>query len=155
MFFSSLCGGQPAYVIDSLWIAVTEEPSGSSPALQIIHTGDEVNVATIVDGQAQVKTATGRTGWVDASYLTPAPPLSTQFDQIEQSFQQQIDAIERAQARLQALEQLAQPYIDESRPGLRWVWLAAGFIATCVACFAAGVSWRNRRLRNKWGGLLP
>ena len=146
---------QPAYVIDSLWIGVNAEPTGNGPTLQIIHTGTEVDVETITDGQAKIETAEGAVGWVDASYLAKGRPLAEQFSAMELRFEEKDKAISMALNQLTHLETLLQPYIDNQTPAEKWLrWIGVG-LSTTAAGFFAGIAWRNRGLRKKFRGLLP
>ena len=155
LLYSGLCFSQPAYVIDSLWIGVNENSTADGTRLQIIHSGAQVNVETIVDGQARIETSAGVVGWVDASYLTEQAPLAAQLQQIELASQKNSSAIGQALTRLQTLERFAQPLVSDQRPVNFWLLLCGGGISITILAFFAGVHWRNRRLRNKFGGLLP
>ncbi|MDF1818973.1 MAG: hypothetical protein P1U54_10060 [Immundisolibacteraceae bacterium] len=152
------CGiaiGQPAYVIDSLWIGVNSEPDGTGTTLQIIHTGAEIDVETINDGQAKIETAEGVVGWVDASYLAKDPPLAEQFRTITVELDEKDKALSRALNRLDQLESSLQPDLDRQTPAKKWLrWTGLGLGAAAVGFFA-GIAWRNRGLRKKFGGLLP
>jgi hypothetical protein len=152
------CGtaiGQPAYVIDSLWIGVNSESDGTGTALQIIHTGAEVDVEIINDGRAKIETAEGVVGWVDASYLAKNPPLAEQFNNITVQLEEKDQALSRALEKLDQLENLLQPDLDKQAASKQWLrWMGLGLAAMATGFFA-GIAWRNRGLRKKFGGLLP
>jgi hypothetical protein len=152
---SGSCLAQPAYLIDSLWIGVNAAPSGSGETLQIIRSGAQVDVESITEGWAKIETSVGVVGWIDASYLTEELPLGLELKKITQAYKNNNDAIDQASSRLQELEHLAQPLIDANGLTYMRLTLTALLIGATGLGFGVGVSWRNHRLRKKFGGLLP
>ncbi|MEL0081920.1 MAG: hypothetical protein VW985_02620 [Gammaproteobacteria bacterium] len=154
LFYAGTSAAQPAFVIDTLWIGVTAAPQ-SNEVIQLIPSGEQVEVEAIVEGQAKIATTSGTVGWVDASYLTEHKPLSTQLEKLELTIRNDSQNIAQALSRLQTLETTARPLRGNQSATNSWLVIAASGVSIAVVAFLTGVGWRNRRLRRKFGGLLP
>jgi len=71
---SSLWAQDFAYVTDALQLRVYSRPSGDSEVLQIIDSGDSVEVFVTQDGISKVTTYDGTEGWEKSAFLVEEPP---------------------------------------------------------------------------------
>ncbi len=74
IFNTSSFAQEFAYVTDSLQLRVYSNASADSDVLQIIDSGDSVEVFATQDGFSQVTTYDGTVGWVKSAFLVEEPP---------------------------------------------------------------------------------
>lgn len=74
IFNTSLFAQEFAYVTDSLQLRVYSSASADSEVLQIIDSGDSLEVLATQDGFSQVTTYDGTVGWVKSAFLVEEPP---------------------------------------------------------------------------------
>ena len=63
------------YVIEQLVVSLNNAPDATGERIGSLKSGDKVEVIERSGDQAHVRTASGREGWVRASYLTAEEPL--------------------------------------------------------------------------------
>jgi hypothetical protein len=69
------------YVIEQLVVAVNSAPDASGERVATLKSGDRVEVLERAGEQVQVRLASGREGWVRASYLSADEPLRVRLAQ--------------------------------------------------------------------------
>ncbi len=146
---------QPAFVIDSLWVAVYSEKSTDSELKQIVRTGEQVEVLATEQGWARIALRSEGDGWIDQSYLSAEPPIGNRLSALEQEIAGNLEKLERMSGQLKDFEQMVSA---ETNGGTYkrddFIYLLVA-ILLLITAFLSGVAWRNSRLRRKFGGLLP
>jgi Bacterial SH3 domain len=69
------------YVIEQLVVAVSSAPDASGERVATLKSGDRVEVLERAGEQVHVRLASGREGWVRASYLSADEPLRVRLAQ--------------------------------------------------------------------------
>jgi uncharacterized protein YgiM (DUF1202 family) len=95
-------GGSPeaaetAYVIDRLLVGIHAEKNLDSAIVKVLPTGTELEVLERDGELAYVAEPEGAKGWVDAAYLSDAPPARTRIPELER----EKSALERRIAELE------------------------------------------------------
>ncbi len=94
---------ETAYVIDRLLMGVYKDKTQTGAALEVLPTGASVEVLSRDEKLAQVRTADGITGWVDANYLMPGKPAQLLLLEVEAAHRQTAIRLREAEDRLRAL----------------------------------------------------
>ena len=152
---STLATSQPAYVIDSLWLGVKQNRNQDAATLKIIHSGEQVDLIRIINGQANIKTDDGTLGWIDASYLTEQAAISTQLALTQQSIIENLALVSQLEQQTKLLEKLSQPFNPANRKMKQNLLLVGSCAIIGGLCFWAGVRWHRYRVQRRLGGLLP
>ncbi len=105
---AGVASAQSQFVNDRLRLGLHEAASISSPILELIDSGTELEVLERDDDMARVQLGSGATGWVDARYLSADPPGRAQVVALERELAGAQAALADAQAQLVALNQ-SQP----------------------------------------------
>ena len=146
---------QVAYVIDALWLGVKQSRDDGAITVKIIHSGEQLNLIKIIDGQAQIKSSDGTLGWVDASYLTRLAPISTELDQAKKIIKVNLATVSRLETQVRRLQELSQPFDPERRKMKQSLLLLSCCAIIGSIGFWAGVRWHRQRVQRRLGGLLP
>ncbi len=81
--WAALAGAEPAYVTDSLRLAVYAEADGSGDALENLASGAAVEVLQRDTNYTRVRTAAGREGWVKTAFLVTTKPARARVAELE------------------------------------------------------------------------
>jgi len=79
----ALLRAEPLYVIEQLAVNVNSAPDASGERVATLKSGDRVEELERTDEQVHVRLASGREGWVRASYLSATEPLRVRLSQRE------------------------------------------------------------------------
>lgn len=152
---ASPVAAQPAFVIDTLWVGVYAEKSTASELKQIIRTGEQVEVLVTEQGWAQIALRTAGEGWVEQSFLASTAPVGSHVSALEEEISENLQELEQLSRQVREFEQMMGAGRGAGPAGQHKIIcvLAAAFLS--FTAFFSGVAWRNRRLRRKFGGLLP
>lgn len=93
---------EDAFVIDKLLVGIHENEDLQSTIVKVLPTGSKLEVLARKNKTAQVKDADGIVGWVDAAYLMPDAPASTQLEQLKrdkQALAERLKKIESGKAK--------------------------------------------------------
>jgi Bacterial SH3 domain len=93
---------EPAYVIEQLVVNVNSAPDASGERIATVKSGDRLEVLEQVGDQVHVRLATGKDGWIRASYLSKDEPLRTRLTQREADVAQLKDQVSRLESQLAA-----------------------------------------------------
>lgn len=170
------------YVGDTLRVGVRAEPGSSAVPLEVVVTGAALEVLARQGRYVQVRTPTGRIGWVKEAYLSANAPAASILPALRQQDKTRRVEITRLRALLtrtqderQRLEhalvqsrsqwQLTQRTLQEQIAGLQqqlaqnrtrtpaWlIWLLV-ILAAAVGCFAVGALWHRGHVTRRLGGL--
>jgi hypothetical protein len=157
---------QVRYVIEQLVVGVSSAADGSGTHVATLKSGDKVQLLERSGELAHVRLASGRDGWVRASYLSEAEPLRVQLAASAAevaTLRQQLQALSAARAPAAAAppaEPAAGPApapADDEEAGAAhrppWGWLTAVALTALGAGFAAGWLVLDARIRRRYGGL--
>jgi hypothetical protein len=72
---------EPLYVIEQLVVGVSSAPDASGERVATLKSGDRVEELERAGDEVHVRLASGREGWVRASYLTQDEPLRVRLAQ--------------------------------------------------------------------------
>ena len=90
------------YVIEQLVVAVTSAPDASGERVATLKSGDRVEVLERTGEQVHVRLASGREGWVRASYLSADEPLRVRLAQRDAEVARLGDEVNALKAQLRA-----------------------------------------------------
>ncbi len=108
-------GAEPLYVTDELVLGLYAEPNAQSQRLATLHSAAPVESLATSGEFTQVRLATGTTGWVKTSFLTPHEPASVRIKQLQ-------DELDRSRATTPALaEAAARNEVEQLRRDLQAV----------------------------------
>jgi len=71
------------YVTEKLVVGVYATPALDGERLAVVRSADQVEVLAREDESAQVRLADGTEGWMKASYLESAPPMTQRISDLE------------------------------------------------------------------------
>ncbi|MBL4622852.1 MAG: hypothetical protein JKY89_10680 [Immundisolibacteraceae bacterium] len=146
---------QPAYVIDSLWLGVKQNRNDNAATVKIIHSGEQIDLIRVINGQANIKTSDGTRGWIDASYLTEQAPIATQLELAQQSIIKNLALVIELEKQTQIIEEASRPFNPETRKLQQNLLLFGSCAIIGGLSFWAGVMWHRHRVQRRLGGLLP
>ena len=99
------CGtlhAEPLYVIEQLVVAVSSAPDASGERVATLKSGDRVELIERAGDQVHVRLASGREGWVRASYLSADEPLRVRLAQRDAEVARLGDEVNALKAQLRA-----------------------------------------------------
>ena len=155
LFAVTTAAAQPAYVIDSLWLGVKQSRNDDAITVKIIHSGEAVELVKIIDGQAKISTNDGTPGWIDASYLTRSPPISSELEKAQQSIDNNLARVVELEKQIKQLREIGQPYDPAQQQMKQNLRLLSSYAIIAGLCFWAGMRWHRYRVQKRLGGLLP
>jgi hypothetical protein len=164
------------YVIEQLMVAVSSAPDPSGERIATLKSGDRVEMLERAGEQVHVRLASGREGWVRASYLSTDEPLRVRLAQRDAELARLNDevsllkaqpraappAVGGAAAAASATAAAADPATPppgalfsagEERPRPLWPWTLAAALIGCGIGFGLGAFMLDRHIRRKYGGL--
>lgn len=92
---------ESVYVIDTLRVGVRASPEKGANTLEVVETGQTLEVLKKTEEHYQVKTESGRIGWIGTRYVDPTPPAMMRITKV----QQQLDGLKQGLDERIALEQ--------------------------------------------------
>lgn len=92
----------PLYVIEQLVVSVSSAPDASGERIATLKSGDKVELIERAGDEVHVRLASGKEGWVRASYLSADEPLRVRLAQREAELAQLKDQVDRLQGQLRA-----------------------------------------------------
>ena len=95
------------YVIEQLVVNVNSAPDASGERIATVKSGDRLEVLERAHDQVHVRLASGKDGWVRASYLTADEPLRARLAQRDAQLAQLQQDVGRLQAQLAAAQTAA------------------------------------------------
>lgn len=173
---SAAVGAAPMYVIEQLVVNVMSAPEGGE-RIAILKSGERVEFLEKNGELAHVRLASGKDGWLRASYLMSDEPLRLQLSQRDAEvtqLKQQLAELEEQlrNARAAPLESVrtATPAAaaGEVSPGTApplfsagavmssprlWPWTLTAGLAGLGLGFGLGALLLDRHIRRKYGGL--
>ena len=106
--FASSAIAESVYVNDSLYIGLHQDNTLASTIIELIPSGTELELLAREGKLLQVRTQTGITGWVDASYISDQAPGRAQLDTLKSRLQAETERIKELQEKLRQAEQRSQ-----------------------------------------------
>jgi hypothetical protein len=88
------------YVIEQLVVSVSSAPDGSGEHIASVRSGDPLEVLERSGNEVHVRTASGREGWLRASYLAAEEPLRPRLAQRTAEVARLKEDVSRLQAQL-------------------------------------------------------
>jgi uncharacterized protein YgiM (DUF1202 family) len=76
---SAAVHAEALYVIEQLVVSVNSAPDGAGERVTSLHSGERVDVIERAGDEVHVRLASGRDGWIRASYLSADEPLRPQL----------------------------------------------------------------------------
>ena len=176
---SAAVHAEALYVIEQLVVSVNSAPDGAGERVTSLHSGERVDVIERAGDEVHVRLASGRDGWIRASYLSADEPLRPQLAASSAEVARLRQQVDELQAQLLAKRAAGSATVlpaavaatavapaddppgprgglfagseTPARPGWTWVWVSA------LVCLSAGfaLGWRvlDKRIRAKYGGL--
>src|SRR6266699_536805 len=158
------------YVIEQLVVSLNNAPDATGERIGSLKSGDKVEVIERSGDQAHVRTASGREGWVRASYLTAEEPLQARLAERTAEVARLKEDLGRLAAQPEAARTgavAAEPpeeAVRAPRGGLFgkgpdergrrvWPWAPVLVLVALIVGFALGSLVLDRHIRRKYGGL--
>jgi Bacterial SH3 domain len=179
----ALLRAAPLYVVEQLMVNVNSAPDASGERVATLKSGDRVEELERAGDQVHVRLASGREGWVRASYLSAEEPLRVRLAQRDAEVARLNDEVSalKAQARAAPTPAVvataagsgaaAAPVVPhalsdeaaatpgalfssgEERARPAWPWTLAATLIGFGAGFGLGALMLDRHIRRKYGGL--
>jgi hypothetical protein len=167
-------GNPPAtvlYVVEQLVVQVNSAADFSGERVATLKSGDRVELIERNGEALHVRLASGRDGWLRASYLSAEEPLRVQLQQssAEQTrlkaevnrLQTQLDAASRVRPPAPAAAPPEEPTTGGAlfpgagapAPARLWPWILLSTALALAVGFAFGWYVLDRTIRRKYGGL--
>jgi len=96
----ALLRAEPLYVIEQLVVNVNSAPDASGERIATLKSGDRVEELERAGEEVHVRLASGREGWVRASYLSATEPLRVRLSQREAEVARLNDELSALKAQL-------------------------------------------------------
>jgi hypothetical protein len=93
---------EPAYVVEQLVVNVNSAPDVSGERIATVKSGDRLEVLEHAGDQVHVRLASGKDGWIRASYLSKDEPLGSRLAEREAEVAQLKDQVSRLESQLAA-----------------------------------------------------
>ena len=90
------------YVIEQLVVGISSAPDSSGERIASVKSGDRLEVLERSGDQVHVRTASGKDGWIRASYLTADEPLRPRLAERTAEIARLKEDVSRLQAQLEA-----------------------------------------------------
>jgi SH3 domain protein len=84
---------ETAYIIDNIRVGLRDAPEGNADKIIVMDSGTRLEIIGSKNGYNQVKTESGREGWVSAVYLQNEPTAALQLQLKEVEFNQQLQIL--------------------------------------------------------------
>jgi uncharacterized protein YgiM (DUF1202 family) len=173
---------ETAYVTERLPVALLAAFAEGSPVVKVIEGGVMLEVLERADKFAHVRDGQGAEGWIEARFLTNAPPARPQLERVQAELGKARKDLTDAQAHINQLEttlaqesarsaelsrtveqtktrapaEAAAPTVPEppstDASDFSWGWLVLAFAMLWIG-FGAGVVWLRERHRKRLGGM--
>lgn len=177
LLFSVTAVAEVIYVHDERRLGVRPNANSTDAPLEVVSTGDRMELLGRSGDFVRVRTATGTEGWVNASFVSedkPARVLLMELQQEHEILQQQFSRITELQqqtelrllavgARLEQADEMQEQMrqsITEYRAELNkdrpiWAWLVKPLLGLALFLFGVylGVRWDRQRISERMGGL--
>jgi hypothetical protein len=98
----ALLHAEPRYVIEQLVVNVMSAPDESGERVATLKSGDRVEMLERTGDVVHVRLASGREGWIRASYLSAEEPLRVRLAQREAEVARLSEEVSALQAQLRA-----------------------------------------------------
>jgi len=98
----ALLRAEPLYVIEQLAVNVNSAPDASGERIATLKSGDRVEELERAGEEVHVRLASGREGWVRASYLSATEPLRVRLSQREAEVARLNDEVSALKAQLRS-----------------------------------------------------
>ncbi len=172
--------GEPLYVIEQLVVGVSSAPDGSGERVATLKSGERVEVLERAGEQVHVRLASGREGWVRASYLSAEEPLRLRLARRDAEVARLSEELSLLKAQppagsasdaghgaanaaasgggAAAPDPPSPPTgalfsAGEERPHPVWPWTFAAALLGFGIGFGLGALMLDRHIRRKYGGL--
>jgi hypothetical protein len=179
----ALLRAEPLYVVEQLVVNVNSAPDASGERIATLKSGDRVEELERAGEEVHVRLASGREGWVRASYLSATEPLRLRLSQREADVARLNDEVSALKAQLHSAPAtdaaanaagngvtaaaaapraatedpaVAAPALfsgAEERARPSWPWTLAAALIGFGAGFGLGALMLDRHIRRKYGGL--
>jgi SH3 domain protein len=93
------------YVTDQLRLSVYPQADAKSGPLQLLSSGDRLEILQISGNYALVKTPSGKQGWVKRGFLVPEPTASLLLEEERQKTEQLSEEIEKLSSSKMVIDQ--------------------------------------------------
>jgi SH3 domain protein len=97
----SSINAETAYIIDNIRVGLRNAPSNNADKIIVMDSGTQLEVIGSKNGYNQVKTESGREGWVSPVYLQNEPTAALKLQHREVEFKQQLQIIKEELDKLQ------------------------------------------------------
>ena len=179
----ALLRAEPLYVIEQLVVNVNSAPDASGERIATLKSGDRVEELERAGEEVHVRLASGRDGWVRASYLSATEPLRVRLSQREADVARLNEEVSALKAQLHSTPATVStanagnavapgaiaprpatedPAVGapgalfsarEERARPAWPWTLAAGLIGFGAGFGLGALMLDRHIRRKYGGL--
>ena len=148
-----------AYVDDTLRVGVRAEPGTGLAPMEVIETGDMVDVLQRDDHYYRVRTAAGTEGWVAAKYMSADVPAKQKLQTVDEKNRQLQIELNKMQDKVATTDRLAEEnshlrrevsHLDNDSSWLFWF---SGILAIGPLGFLLGLLWYRYQIMKKLGGL--
>ena len=113
LFASKALFAETQYVTDRILLGVHQQASEASPVIESITSGTAVTVVQIQDDFVKIRLASGKEGWVVASYLTKDRPATAELDAAYASLKKEQETSKKLSEQLAKKEREVQVRRDE------------------------------------------
>jgi hypothetical protein len=159
------------YVVEQLVVQVNGAADFGGERVATLKSGDRVEVIERNGEAVHVRLASGRDGWLRASYLSAEEPLRLQLQQSSAEATRLKAEVNRLQTQLDASSSMRAaapaavppeepsgggalfPSAREAAPVRLWPWVLLTAVLALAAGFALGWYMLDRTIRRKYGGL--
>lgn len=147
------------YVDDVLHVGVRAEPGTGLAPMEVIETGDKVEVLQRDGHYFRVRTADGTEGWVAARYMTTEVPARQKVKALDERNSQLQTELNTMRDKVAATDRLAEEnshlrrevsHLDNDSTWLFWF---SGILAVGPLGFLLGLLWYRYQIMKKLGGL--
>ena len=163
--------GQALYVVEQLVVQVNSSADFDGERVATLKSGDRVELIERNGEALHVRLASGRDGWLRASYLSAEEPLRVQLQQSSAEVTRLKAEVNRLQTQLDAASSMRAgapaaappeepaagaalfPAAPEAAPPRLWPWVLLSAGLALAAGVALGWYLLDRTIRKKYGGL--
>ena len=147
------------YVDDVLHVGVRAEPGTGLAPMEVIETGDKVEVLQRDGHYYRVRTANGTEGWVAARYMTTDVPAKQKVKSLNEKNSKLQTELNDMRDKVAVSDRLAEEnsrlrrevsHLDNDSSWLFWF---SGILAVGPLGFLLGLLWYRYQIMKKLGGL--
>ncbi|HEB59462.1 MAG TPA: TIGR04211 family SH3 domain-containing protein [Gammaproteobacteria bacterium] len=176
MLLPMLAGAETLYISDNLRVGVRTEPNSRQPPVNVVTTGQRLEVLERRDGFLHIRTDGGVEGWIKEIYAVAEQPAAQRLLALEKTHAETLAEKEKLESALREAVETNDAYAAEIKrlkeenlelhlqvvkerevepypqPGDGSTWLYVSLVLAAIVLFGIGMLWQRYLMSRRFGG---